>query len=294
MESNEVKRDGDGQACLVCGGRRFAPFLAGCRDRYLGSGRIVDYCRCEDCGLVQQWPLPSDIASLYEDYPVHRPKSRAYTLLRRALMSGVYLDPATWPPGTTLLDYGCGDGWYLEWCRERGLQAIGFEPGEALAAASTARLGLPVYARPDELLARHAGSCDVVTLHFVVEHLPEIEPVLASARALLKPGGVVRYVVPHIDSWEFRLFGRRWHSLDPPRHISFPDRRHALRFAAALDMELVGDDAVAFPNGFGGSLPTALTGRFRAALFFALLPLALPVTRLFPGGNRAYWLRRRS
>jgi hypothetical protein len=53
-----------------------------------------------------------------------------------------------------------------------------------------------------------------------------------------------------------------------------------------------GESAVAFPNGFGGSLPTALWGRFSMLAFLATLPLSFVVTRLFPSGNSAFLLSR--
>ena len=281
-----------GFACLLCGGTAAKPFLEGCTDRYLGRPGTVDYLRCAGCGLVQQHPLPADVAALYAGYPVHRPKSRLYSRVRRALMAGVYLPPQRWPAGSRLLDYGCGDGGYLEWCIEAGVACVGYEPDAAHAQALAWRLGVPVYADTAALAADKVAGFDVITLHFVVEHLADPRAVLASLARLLKPGGTIRYVVPAIDSWEFRLFGRRWHGLDPPRHLSFPDAGHARRLAAELGLRFGGEQPVPFPNGFGGSLPTALLGSFNIGLFIATLPLSVALTRLFPGGNKACSLHR--
>ena len=281
-----------GFACLFCGEAAASDFLAGCTDRYLGTPGTVDYGRCAGCGLVQQHPLPADVAALYADYPVHRPKSRFFSRLRRALMAGVYRPPGRWPPGSRLLDYGCGDGGYLAWCIEAGLVCAGFEPDARHAQALAQRLGVPVFADIATLAAENPAAFDVVTLHFVAEHLADPRAVLAALAPLLKPGGTIRYVVPAIDSWEARLFGRRWHGLDPPRHLCFPDAGHARRLAGELGLLFDGERPVPFPNGFGGSLPTALFGSFNIGLFYATLPLSLAVTRLFPGGHRAYSLRR--
>lgn len=203
-------------------------------------------------------------------------------------MSGAYRHPTLWPRNTLLLDFGCGDGWYLEWCREYGMQVVGFEPDTAHAEGLENRLRIPAFSDFERLAAAYPKAFDVVTLHFVVEHLTDIQSVLKDIQRVLKPSGTIRYVVPSIDSWEFRLFGRKWHSLDPPRHISFPDARHAQYLADALSLKYDGEDAVAFPNGLAGSLTALLAGRFRPVPFFALLPLAWPVTGLWPSGNRAY------
>lgn len=276
--------------CMLCGASDSTSVVEGCRDLYLSKPYIVDYRRCMDCGLVQQHPLPADVAPFYEAYPVHEKRSRAYSQLRRSLLSSVYLNPAKWPRNTVLLDFGCGDGWYLEWCKESGVTAVGFEADETHANHLSEDLGLPVLSDLAVLTKEYAGAFDVITLHFVVEHLTDIRGTLSQIRRLLKPGGVIRYVVPNIDCWEFRLFGKKWHSLDPPRHISFPAARHAQSLAMELNFDYAGEESVSFANGFGGSIPTLLTGRFRPLIYFATLPLSLPVTWLFPSGNKAYRL----
>jgi hypothetical protein len=96
--------------------------------------------------------------------------------------------------------------------------------------------------------------------------------------------------VPNIDSWEFRLFGKKWHNLDAPRHISFPNAYHARQLAEELSMNYEGEESVPFANGFGGSIPAVITGRFRPLMFLLTLPISLPLTWLFPSGNRAYRL----
>lgn len=279
--------------CILCHGTRSAPFIEQCHDLYLRRPYVVDYHRCTDCGLIQQHPIPDDVGPFYECYPVHKKKSRLYSRFRRALMSRVYIAPKTWPRSTMLLDFGCGDGWYLDWCKEEGIAAVGFETNPEHADRLGKQLGVPVYSEIKRLAAEYASAFDVITLHFVVEHLTDIQGVLSQLRVLLKPGGVIRYVVPNVDSWEFRLFGRKWHSLDPPRHISFPDARHALRLANDLSMIYDGEESTPFPNGFGGSIPTLLTGRFRPLMFLATLPVSWPLTWLFPSGNRAYRLVER-
>jgi SAM-dependent methyltransferase len=278
--------------CICCGSEGSRVFLADCRDLYLHKPLVVSYHGCTDCGLIQQHPMPTDVSSYYDEYPVHQVRSAGYSWFRRVLMSSVYLPPRSWKAGSRILDFGCGDGWYLEWCREAGLEVVGFEPGSPHAQAMTARLQVPVLSDAEELKTRYAGSFDVITLHFVVEHLTDIKSTFALLATLLRPGGVIRYVVPNIDSWEFRLFRRRWHSLDAPRHLSFPAAEHARRIAADSGLTFSGGSHVAFPNGFGGSLPTALCGRFSGLAFMATLPISVPVTRLFPSGNTAFLLSR--
>lgn len=281
-----------GFRCLVCHGGDATAVYAGCRDYYLGTPWQVDYYRCTACGVLQQFPVPADVSAFYERYPVHARKSSLYKALRRLVMSPVYYDISRHAQGAVLLDYGCGDGGYLERYRGKGFVLLGYERSPAQAEQVADRLGLPVYADREALLREHAGAVDVVTMHMTLEHLTDLDAAFREAHALLRTGGVFYYVVPDASSYEARLFGRKWHNLDPPRHISFPDAGAARRMAGRHGFAVAAEHPVAFPNGLAASLPVVLTGRFRPALFGLFLPLGIAFSRLVPTGCRAYHLVR--
>jgi len=280
--------------CLVCGKGEAQLVFAGCRDYYLGKPFPVDYYRCRACTLLQQHPVPKDVSAFYEDYPIHVRKSRLYDFLRWLVMSPIYYDLRRHPPGTRLVDYGCGDGSYLETQRGRGYALAGYEADAGQAGRLAERLGFPVHSDLERLFAAEGGKTDVVTMHFVVEHLTDLEAGFDTARRLLKPDGVFYFVVPHADSVEARLFGRKWHNLDPPRHVSFPELPHVHRLAERHGFRLDEHAPVPFPNGFAASVPVVLSGRFRFPLFALALPLGILFSRLSPTGSHAYWLRRSS
>jgi SAM-dependent methyltransferase len=265
---------------------------AACPDYYQGKPFRVDYHRCRDCALLQQHPLPVDVGAMYEDYPIHQKKSRLYDALRWLVMGGLYYDARGLPPGTRLVDYGCGDGSYLRTLLGKGYDLIGFEGDNGQADRLTKDIGLPVYSSLEALCAAVDGKADVVTMHFVIEHLTDLDAGFETARRLLKPGGVFYFVVPHERSLERRLFGRKWHNLDPPRHVSFPEKAHVERIAARHALTLERHAPVPFPNGFAASIPVVLTGRFRFPFFALALPLGIVFSRLFPTGTHAYGLRR--
>jgi SAM-dependent methyltransferase len=280
--------------CMNCGGHRAQVVHEGCADHYLGKPYVVDYVECVDCGLVQQTPVPSDVAPFYDAYPIHQAKGRAHGVLRRLVMGQVYHRVSAETPGLVLLDYGCGDGSYLESVGSEGLTRIGFELDAAQALRLTERLGVPVYSDAEALMRDHAGRVDIVTMHFVLEHVTDLHAVFALASRLLRSGGVLRIVVPNVRSWEHRLFGVKWHGLDPPRHISFPDMGALEDLASGHGMRLTDERSVAFPNGVAGSVPVVLTGRFSYALFLLSMPLGIVASRVAPSGARAYTLVRDS
>jgi len=283
-----------GFRCLVCSAAEAQPVWLGCPDYFLGKPFLTDYHRCRSCRLLQQHPLPRDVSAFYEDYPVHAPKSPLYDAVRWLVMKHLYFDGRALPAGTRLVDYGCGDGSYLETQRDRGFALAGYEADASQARRLTERLGVPVHSDLARLFAEGEGATDVVTMHFVVEHLTDLDAGFEAARRLLKPAGLFYFVVPHEDSLEARLFGRKWHNLDAPRHVSFPAPAHVADLAARHGFRLERHAPAAFPNGFAASLPVVLSGRFRFPLFALALPLGLLFSRLCPTGVRAYWLRRLS
>ncbi len=282
----------EGFTCMACAGTASSPVHLDCQDHYLGKPWRVDYHRCQACALVQQSPLPADTTPFYDAYPVHGRKSALHRLMRRLVMAPVYFTGKASRPGEILLDFGCGDGWFLEAIASRGFERLGFEADPAHAMRLGQQLGVPVLSDLEELLARYTGTIDVLTQHFVLEHLPDLDEAFATAARLLRPGGLYFYVVPAFDCWESRLFGKRWHSLDPPRHLSFPQRAAAERLAARHGLQLAEDRALPFPNGFAGSVPVMLTGKFNFPLFLLALPFGIVLARLFPQGNRGFWLRK--
>lgn len=276
--------------CLACGRGASRMFRARCADFYLSTPFLVDYHRCCDCGLVQQFPVPTDVEPFYRAYPIHAPKSTAHDMARRFVMSPVYYAAKTEPRGSVLLDFGCGDGAYLRDQGSRGLALLGFESDPTLAATLSARLAVSVYSDRHRLLEERGGSVDVVTLHFVLEHVVDLHGTFADISRLLRPGGRLYLVVPEIRSLEARLFGAKWHGLDPPRHISFPDATAIALFADRYGFSVAERRPVPFPNGFAASLPVILTGRFHFVLFAAFLPLGIVFSRLAPTGATAYLL----
>ena len=291
MRSGPGLTTGDGGfRCLCCEGNAASPVHRACRDLYLGTPFVVDYYRCNGCGLVQQSPVPRDVAPFYARYPVHQRKSAAFDALRRVLMSRVYYRPD--PAALLLLDYGCGDGGYLEQVRRPGLRAVGYEPDADQAAAVAARVGTAVYSDERELLTRYQSAVDVVTMHSVLEHVTNLHATFDLAARLLRPRGVFYFVVPQASSHEARWFGRRWHGLDPPRHVSFPEPPVVSRLASRHGFRVTRREAVPFPTSLAGSVSNVLIGRFSFPLMAAMLPLTLPFTLIDPGAVRAFTLVR--
>ena len=79
-----------------------------------------------------------------------------------------------------------------------------------------------------------ASSADAITLHHVIEHVPDPIALLRECARILRPGGKLAVATPNVESLGHRLFGRCWLALDPPRHLhlfSMPALRACVRKA---------------------------------------------------------------
>jgi SAM-dependent methyltransferase len=234
--------------------------------------------------------MPKNISPFYNQYPIHSQKSFLYNLIRRLIMSPVYFQTKNLSKGCILLDYGCGDGSFLQSIAGCGYSLLGFEPSEDHASHLSKLLNFPIYSDMDGL-SSYTESVDAVTMHFVLEHVTDPNQTFANVRKLLKPGGLFYIVVPNIISLESKLFGKKWHGLDPPRHISFPDKLSIQKLAEKHRFKLIQTRAAPFPNGFAGSMSVLFTGRFSFFPFLFFIPLGILFSRLIPTGTYVYWLK---
>jgi SAM-dependent methyltransferase len=63
------------------------------------------------------------------------------------------------------------------------------------------------------------GSCAVITMFHVLEHLYDPASYLAGAHQLLADDGRLIVQVPNAACWQFLLLGERWSGIDVPRHL---------------------------------------------------------------------------
>ncbi len=166
--------------------------------------------KCNACGLVRSDPV-ADTATLGELY---RQSTFEYGTevanLRRTY--GRYLGRLDALGGCkgSLLEIGCGNGFFLEEAQARGYTDVrGVEPGsEAIAkAAPGVRERIVCDMMRPGLFAE--ASFDVVCLFQVFDHLPDPAGVLAEVHRVLKPGGLVLILNHNINALSARLLGER-------------------------------------------------------------------------------------
>jgi 2-polyprenyl-3-methyl-5-hydroxy-6-metoxy-1,4-benzoquinol methylase len=121
--------------------------------------------------------------------------------------------------GGECLDIGCGDGEFLEAMHRLGWPVKGTElPGSAFERAQGKFPGRIVCTDRFESATR-PGSCNLVTMWQVFEHLENPRQVLEGCCKLLATGGVLAVGVPNPASWQALWGKEHWLHFDPPRHL---------------------------------------------------------------------------
>ncbi len=171
------------------------------------------HVKCKNCHLIYVNPIEkaSKINGDYSkmgnpDAPIIR-ESRL-----RAAKSQLGLIK-NYKNGTTLLDVGCGEGFFLFNASKAGYTAKGIDISQDAAEYARREFGLNVEAKPFKELQFPENYFDVVTLWQVLEHVPYPLMVLKEIHRILKPGGLLATSTPDIEGTMAKIFRRKWWNL---------------------------------------------------------------------------------
>ncbi|MFQ5423764.1 MAG: class I SAM-dependent methyltransferase [Phycisphaerae bacterium] len=222
-------------SCLACGRQQGRTILR------LGSYTIRQCSRCLLAWTVGPAVAPSDLygesyftdpdtPAGYDDYFVaaaatvwtHRKRLRR---LRRLA-----------PAANTLLDVGCGPGFFLREAGRSGLRSRGLDVSDFAARYGRERLDQDIRTGPLDAsqLRPLGGPFDLITMWDTLEHLPHPDEALLELADRLQPEGVLSLSTGDVASVAARLSGRFWHLFRVPEHLwffSLPALRRLLKRA---------------------------------------------------------------
>jgi SAM-dependent methyltransferase len=254
-------------ACEVCGSHRHL-FLFEGWDRIFGLPGIFTIVQCEECGLLFVNPQPEREAlkdyyprayyarksSHYREYSWLRKlvlkayfgydncldSSKSWRLFRKVILLPFkvrYRSSLPFVEKGRLLDVGCGNGTELYKLKSMGWEAYGVEVDEDAAARARSK-GLDVFT--GDLFERNFPDhfFHVVRMSFVLEHLPNPRETLQEIKRILQPQGRIYISIQNARSLHYWLFGKRWFSLDVPRHLFSFTPKTMQKLLAPLGLEI--------------------------------------------------------
>jgi 2-polyprenyl-3-methyl-5-hydroxy-6-metoxy-1,4-benzoquinol methylase len=212
--------------CPVCQGAQSKLFL-NAKDHFLTKENFT-IVECCSCGLKFTNPRPndSDLGKYYqsEEYISHSNTNkgivswlykavRNYTLFLKEKIALSYVSRGT------LLDYGCGSGYFISYCQSKGWKVAGVEPDDG--ARNLAKQGVKaVYKTKEELvLNNEQKKFSVISLWHVLEHLSDLNEVMAFLDRSLEENGVLLIALPNPESYDAKKYKGFWAAYDLPRHL---------------------------------------------------------------------------
>jgi SAM-dependent methyltransferase len=272
------------------------------RDRLFGiAAGTFSLVECRGCGLVRLSPRPSaeQVAGFYSGQYWYAGGRLEEFYRRMVLLDHVrFARRAARESGAhgKILDVGCSGGLFLRMMKEHGFEVLGLDFSPEAARVAWEKNGVPVLTGDLESAAVEPGSCALVTMYHVVEHLLDPAVYLTAAARLLHAKGRLIVQVPDRDCWEAVFLQENWTGLDVPRHLHVFRSCDMRRLLRQCGFEIVREKHFSLrdhPAGLATGLAPWLDPVARAIrgsdrgpavrlvknlLYFALVAAALPLT----------------
>lgn len=196
--------------------------------------------KCNQCEYAYASHFPNFVEDVYDseqylDSALNAyDRSREYRKKRfgseRIGIIGKYFETGS------ILDIGCGTGWFLEAARDAGYSVAGQELSSQLAEFTSEKFKLQVHNK--EVNEIHK-KFDVVTMFDLIEHVPDPLKLLHDCNNLLQTGGIILVFTPNLDSHgitEMREFSSL---VTPPSHLHYFTPKSVQILSEKEDMDLV-------------------------------------------------------
>ncbi len=229
-------------SCPLCGDSRQRPMY---RPRDAKKGWEYQVVKCPSCGFLYRNPniRPERLGDLYAtgysgflSGAYARQRQRRYRVVMDAV-GPAFADG----DGRRLLDFGCGNGLFLQLAEQRGFSAYGVDLSpDSLAEARQRLTSAQVFhGSPTDVDEIAAGGFDVITMWSVLAHLPRPVADLSMLRSLLSDDGVLVILTVNGGSLHLAGLGSAWGGFTR-NHLMFYSRDTLPRLLAAAGFEAAG------------------------------------------------------
>lgn len=215
--------------CGACGSREVRTLFRATDLLFRTTDKSFLVVECSRCHLIRLFPRPKpeDLTTYYPTGYWHSDEGSKITAIEefyRRLVSQDhirFLEQAIADAGEPglVMDVGCGGALLLRMLRERGHRVLGLDFSLDAASIAWKQNGVPAFCGTLTQPPVADGSCSVLSMFHVLEHLYEPQAYLEVARRLLRDDGRLVIQVPNAESWQFLLFGENWNGIDVPRHL---------------------------------------------------------------------------
>lgn len=290
--------------CLVCSSSTVKETFS-IPDNEYGLSYRATYVDCGGCGCFYQFPMPDD-AQLASFYPTVYHSMHSKSLIAR-MKNSLRLKKlkSILPPGGTFMDFGCGNGSFIlyasEQCPDRKFYGYEIDGKDSTTSLNDGKV--VIFKGSLDYLKKNMPVCNVISMHHVIEHLPEPKPLIKYMHQNLAPGGFITGQTPATDSFERKLFKQRWSGFHAPRHTVVFSRKGLAELMKLCGFETVQVKTGFNPAAYAVSLATLFHGKNggiirRAGLkwlfFVGLATLLTPIDRILGGSIIDFYAAKNS
>lgn len=258
------------------------PRISGCPACGGGNGPVLarfsrrTYRRCAACGMIYllgfepQRDYPEDY--FFEEYRRQygrtyledAPHIEAMGRRRLAQIAAAGAGRRAGTGGGRLVDLGCAYGPFLSAAADAGFEPVGVDTSAAAVRYVAETLGFEAHHSSLEALAGSAelpgslgeAAAAVVTMWYVIEHVPELSTVLTLVRRLLPAGGVFAFSTPSAAGISARRNIEAFLERSPGDHVTVWTPAVARRVLArygftVVQIRVTGHHPERFPGGRG-------------------------------------------
>ena len=127
---------------------------------------------------------------------------------------------------STLLDVGCGYGFFSREAAAAGFEVTAIELASAERAIARSIAGIDPLNIPFEEFEAPAASYSAILMSQILEHALDVHAWLAKAHELLHEGGVIAIALPNFGSLIRRVLQENDPFVTPPAHLNYFDHRN--------------------------------------------------------------------
>jgi 2-polyprenyl-3-methyl-5-hydroxy-6-metoxy-1,4-benzoquinol methylase len=210
--------------CPICKNNLFEHHIE-CKD-YMISEETFNITKCTNCSFLftNPRPTPKDLGAYYEseEYISHSNKSSnltntLYKIARRFTLTNKLKIINKLTDTKTILDYGCGTGYFLSTCKQNGWAINGFEPNIAAREQANVNANTTILSEIEDL--KKIKKVSLITLWHVLEHIPDLNKIFSILKSTLSANGKIIIAVPNHESYDANHYKEHWAAYDVPRHL---------------------------------------------------------------------------
>lgn len=219
-------------ACPLCAAHRSKPYI---------ETKGYQYHRCAACGFAFLNPMPTQ-PELNEEYQGHKGITQehyphAASRKRKGFFRALRLLP--YLRGSTVLDIGCGGGFFVNAARLLGARACGFDVDANTIAYARREFPKCSFHCSSFDEFRPEAAVDFVYCSEVIEHVPDPHRLLRLLVDSCKPGGHVFITTPDLSSPNVPANVADWPGFAPPAHVGLFTENNLLRLFRSYGFEPV-------------------------------------------------------